>query len=139
MSEEIEKTKPTDWAKRKRKRADLSQEAELNLKAPARPGFIRRWVSDVHGRIERFRGMDYEPVIDEKGSQIAVVVGKHTDGRKAVLMETPEEWYKEAQEQKLSRIPDPKQMKEAQAGTGEYIPDLGGKKRSSAVGEDKLR
>jgi hypothetical protein len=83
--------------------------------------------------------MDYEPVLDENGSQVSVVVGKHTDGRRAILMETRQDWYDEAQEQKAKAIPDPKAMKEAQAGAGEYIPKVGGKERASAVSDDKLR
>lgn len=134
------KPKATDWSKRERRRADLSVEAQLNLKAPTRPGFIRRWVSDTHGRVERFRGMDYEPVLDEDGSQISSVVGKHTDGRRAILMETPEDWYKEAQEKKAESIPDPKRMRETQAGDGEYIVQQPGKpRRDSALSDDKLR
>lgn len=134
QDEVVEPQKPVDWKKRPRRRADLSVEAQLNLKADPRPGFVRRWVSDTPGRIERYRGMDYEPVL-ENGAQVSVVVGKHTDGRRAILMETREDWYNEAQEKKAKMIPDPKDMKAAQAGEGEYIPG----NKPSAVSEDKLR
>lgn len=75
------------------------------LTAPKRPGFVRRFVNDTGDRIQRFKDAGYsiveddiqvgDPKIgksDKLGSSVEANVG---GGRRAVLMEIPEEYYNE--------------------------------------------
>lgn len=125
-------------ARRERRRADIGS-GDYKLSAPQRPGFVRRWVNDVTGRVDRFRDNGWDAV-QEDGTD-ARHVGGNKNPLKAVLMEIPEEFYREDQVKKLSKVVDPKQMAEnkAKAKTDdspeEYIP--GGKESALAV--DKLR
>lgn len=140
----VEQKDPWEGRKRKRNRADLSSEAQLRLRAEKRPGFVRRWVNDADGRVQHFQeNLDYEIARNEKGEAISTLVGSDGkgSGMRAYLMETPEDWYRESQEEKRSLIKDPSKMKEAQAGEGEYIPSdpRNGKPRKSAITDDKLR
>lgn len=132
--------------RRSRRRAEIGQ-SEAKLAAPARPGFKRRFVNDVPGRIDRFRDSGWE-VAEKDGGIDSRFAGKlggaQTDGNihgNTVLMEIPEEFYHEDQQAKSDRIVDPTQMIETRpkAGSGdqpsEYIP--GGK--DSALQREKLR
>lgn len=125
-------------ARRERRRAEIGT-GDYKLAAPQRAGFVRRWVNDVVGRVDRFKSNGWDPVTDH-GVDV-----RHVGGAKAplnaVLMEIPEEFYNEDQQKKLARVVDPRQMAENKAKSKtdespeEYIP--GGK--DSALAVDKLR
>lgn len=150
MSEQIieEKRKPgrpksvdqvaDSRARRERRRGEIGA-GQLKLTAPQRPGFVRRWVNDTVGRVDQFRENGWD-VVQEDGTD-ARHVGGQKNPLKAVLMELPEEFYREDQTKKLERVVDPRQMKENQAkrptddSPEEYIPG----NKASALAEDKLR
>lgn len=77
------------------------------LRAENRSGYIRRYVNDVHNRIQRFLEAGYTPVVGEDtlndyraqdGSKLGSIVRKPVGGGiNAVLMEIPEEFYHEDQ------------------------------------------
>jgi len=78
------------------------------LTAQQRPGYVRRFVNDVDGRVERFIEAGYEPVktpmadtSDPKAGKASIlsnVVRKPVGGgMHAVLMEIPEYWHAEDQ------------------------------------------
>lgn len=89
------------------------------LTAPERPGYIRRFVNDVDGRISMFEDAGYEAVRvptqvgDPKAgdaSQLGSVVRKPVGGGKtAVLMEIPENYYAEDQLAKEQRLKEKEQ------------------------------
>lgn len=84
------------------------------LTVKGRPGFVRRWMNDVDGRIEQATAAGYMPV--EENVQVgdpyvgdpkklgSVVTKSVGGGRKAVLMEIPEEYYREDQEARQAKI-----------------------------------
>jgi len=85
------------------------------LTAEQRPGFVRRFVNDHDGRVERFIEAGYTPVLDanadtsskntSKPSLMGDVVRKAVGGgRHAVLMEIPKEWYDEDQAEKQKEV-----------------------------------
>jgi hypothetical protein len=85
------------------------------LTAEQRPGFVRRYVNDHDGRVERFIEAGYTPVLDanadtsankaSKPSLMGDVVRKSVGGgRHAVLMEIPKEWYDEDQAEKQKEV-----------------------------------
>lgn len=84
------------------------------LRAEQRPGFVRRYVNDVDTRIQMFLEAGYEPVKGQDnindyraqdGSQLGSVVRKPVGGGvTAVLMEIPEEFYKEDQISKQAEV-----------------------------------
>lgn len=75
------------------------------LAADQRDGFVRRWVNDVDGRIERAKEAGYAPVLKPAdaadpragaSSQVGSAVDKNVGGGvRAVLMEIPREFYEE--------------------------------------------
>jgi len=125
-------------ARRERRRADLGA-GRMNLEAPKRPGFVRRWVNQVTGRVQRFEDNGWDPVQDDG------TVSRHVGGPKsplnAILMEIPEEFSKEDRKQKLAKVVDPRQMAENRSkpktddSPEEYVPG----NRESALTVDKLR
>jgi hypothetical protein len=62
------------------------------LLAEPRPGFYRRWINDVPGRIERARRAGYAHVKDRTGAPISTPAGtqEHGGGMRAYLMELPD-------------------------------------------------
>lgn len=84
------------------------------LRAEQRPGFVRRYVNDVDARIQMFLDAGYEPVTGQDnvndyraqdGSQLGSVVRKPVGGGiTAVLMEIPEEFYREDQISKQADV-----------------------------------
>jgi hypothetical protein len=85
------------------------------LTAEQRPGFVRRFVNDQDGRVERFKDAGYTPVLDQSADTSAQGAGKPSllgnvvrksvgGGRHAVLMEIPQEWYDEDQELKQREV-----------------------------------
>lgn len=78
------------------------------LVAEQRPGYVRRFVNDTNGRVERFIAAGYEPVHSasadlsngrmKPSSMGDSVIRKPVGGGiSAVLMEIPEEFYEEDQ------------------------------------------
>lgn len=80
------------------------------LTAPKRPGFIRRWVNDLPGNVDRFFNAGYRPVKAKRGEQLhtgftrtgdgSPMQGSNTmksvgGGTRAILMEIPIDLYKE--------------------------------------------
>lgn len=75
------------------------------LTAPKRPGFVRRFVNDVGDRIQRFKDAGYSIVEEDinvgdpkigKSSKLGSSVESHVGGgQRAILMETPEQYYNE--------------------------------------------
>jgi len=106
------------------------------LTAPARRGFVRRFVNDVEDRVQRFRDAGYSVVKghvqvgDPKAGDdtpMGSVVGKSVgQGTKAVLMEIPEDWYNEDQKDRQDAITQQEQGMSRSIGktpvdeTGQY-------------------
>ena len=78
------------------------------LNYPKRKGYVRRVVNDTEGRIDKFKDNGWTPVMksDMEGgdnrvgadSQMGTPVMRSVGGGiKGVLMEIPEDWYKEDQ------------------------------------------
>jgi hypothetical protein len=75
---------------------------------------VRRWVNDQEDRINMFKEAGYTPVVGNADTstpdardpnKIGSIVRKHVGGGTyAVLMEIPEEFYKEDQEAKQHRV-----------------------------------
>lgn len=85
------------------------------LSAPQRSGYVRRWVNDVEGRVKLFEEGGWKPVVDSTietadNSRLAEgnmgsIISRHVGGgRKAVLMEIKEEWFKEDQLEKEKKV-----------------------------------
>ena len=64
------------------------------LVAEQRPGFYRRWINDVPGRIERAKRAGFTMVQDTQGNPISSPVGtqEQQGGLRAYLMEMPQEF-----------------------------------------------
>jgi hypothetical protein len=102
------------------------------LTAAQRPGFVRRFVNDHDGRVERFLEAGYEivrnPAADTsdpkagKASNLGSPVRKSVGGgMHAVLMEIPADWYAEDQANKQREISDVEQsMRRPNVGDGQY-------------------
>lgn len=80
------------------------------LKYSKRPGYVRRVVNDEYDRVQMFIDAGYEPVVGHEtgtttrgqdASQLGSTVSRPVGGgMKGVLMEIPEDLYKEYQEAK---------------------------------------
>ncbi len=125
-------------ARRERRRADLGT-GDFKLAAPTRAGFVRRWVNDVVGRVDRFVQNGWD-VVQEQGTDSRHVGGQKSP-LKATLMEIPDEFYREDQQKKMSKVVDPRLMAENKAKRAtddspeEYIPG----NKDSALADDRLR
>lgn len=96
------------------------------LTAEQRPGFVRRWVNDVDDRLERAKDAGYTSVLkptevgDPKAgadSQMGTIVAKSVGGgTRAVLMEIPEQFYREDQDAKARRVDATEQGLKRQPG-----------------------
>jgi hypothetical protein len=81
-------------------------------------GFVRRWVNDIPGRVDKFLRAGYELVSDkdvtvgEDNSNMALGTGarknvgrtRQGDGTQAILMEIPKELYDEDQKAKAAQV-----------------------------------
>jgi hypothetical protein len=81
-------------------------------------GFVRRWVNDIPGRVEKFLRAEYAIVTDKNvtvgddNSNMALGTGarknvgrtRHGEGTQAVLMEIPKELYDEDQKAKAAQV-----------------------------------
>lgn len=111
------------------------------LTASNRPGFVRRWINDVDDRLERAAAAGYTSVLkptetgDPKAgadSQMGTIVAKSVGGgMRAVLMEIPEEFYREDQEAKARRVDATEQGLKRQPG-------VKGKQYGGVYGETKI-
>lgn len=110
------------------------------LKGEERPGYIRRWVNDITGRVESFIRAGWSPVVGKEqnisdnllqtesqlGSVVKKVVNKDPNAacRYAVFMEIPEELYNEDQAEKqlendrIEESYDPQKQKQSGADYG---------------------
>lgn len=96
---------------RRKERVPLSA-MKMKLDAPAREGFVRRWVNDDAGRIQDFERAGYACVEDQEihtdgeGSRVARRVGVQDNGDPlyAFLMEQKQDWYNEDQATKQAEL-----------------------------------
>lgn len=91
---EAVETRPTGT-----KRIPLGQHV-ARLAYPPRPGYVRRWVSEIPGRIERALAAGWSHVKDAKTKRpVGQVVDKSLGekGRQGYLMEIPQDLYDEDQ------------------------------------------
>lgn len=88
------------------------------LTVPDRPGYVRRWINDVEGRIQNAERGGYQ-FVEKEGLQVggpdisnenrdlgtrhSYTVDKST-GMKAYLMEIKEEYFKEDQKVKMQAV-----------------------------------
>lgn len=109
------------------------------LTAEQRPGFVRRYVNDKDDRVRRFVAAGYEPVHDPNADTSQGRSGRATNtgdsivrkpvggGVEAVLMEIPEEFYREDQAAKQSRVDmDEQAMQPRHGGTPNAQGQYGG-------------
>lgn len=101
------------------------------LTAAKREGYVRRYVNDQDGRVERFLEAGYQIVIEPDADTSADKAGKPTllgtnvrksvgGGRHAVLMEIKEEFYNEDQEAKQEQVDALENAMEPNAGEGQF-------------------
>ena len=124
-------TEPKARGTRRPKRTPIGQRNVLTV-SKRDPKYTYRWVNDEDGRIPMFEDAGYEAVVDptvEVGdpragdaSQLGSTVRKPVgDGKSAVLMRIPNEFYREDQDAKEERLKAKEQalLKEAN-GEGFY-------------------
>jgi len=108
MTEQVESEN-----KNKRKRIPLG--VRNILTAPNKPGFVRRFVNDEPDRIQSFKDAGYNVVDDPnitvgdpkigQASSLGNVTNPHIgQGKRAVLMEIPKEFYNEDQADRQAKI-----------------------------------
>lgn len=101
------------------------------IKYSSRPGYVRRLVNDVHGRVKMFQDAGYEFVQGDEtggpprageGSQMGKKISKDVGGGvTAYLMEVPQEWYAEDQALKAEKNDKMEAaMKRPDASAGQY-------------------
>jgi hypothetical protein len=96
-----EQVKTAETAKPARRRRASLTALQTKLAAPARPGYVRRWVDNDPSRIQAMQELGYEPVQDKDiptdglGTRAQRFGGKRANGepQHLVLMETPESDY----------------------------------------------
>jgi len=88
----------------RRKRVPLGT-PQAKLHAEKRPGYVRYWFNDKPGRIEAARNAGYQFVMESGDQKRRLNVGTNEAGQplEALLMEIPEEFYKE--DQALKQVP----------------------------------
>jgi hypothetical protein len=88
------------------KRVPLGQHVS-KLAYPPRPGFVRRWISDLPGRVDRALGAGWSHVKNIKNKTPVKMVTDPSlgmSGRQGFLMELPEELYQEDQKLKQDSL-----------------------------------
>lgn len=114
------------------------------LLAAQRPGFVRRWVNDEKGKLDRRQDQGYtfvgegaenepfEATSDDIGSRKSQRVGVTDDKQplRAYLMEIPEDFYKQDQQEKARRTDAKTRSASTEAtsdspGSKAYIPEGG--------------
>lgn len=138
MSNDQRGARPTDRNETgRRTRVPLGMK-QASLSASVRPGYQRRWVNDVAGRLQQAIEGGYEHVAQDPtaksqdlGVKTSRVVGSKEDGQamSAYLMEIPVEWYEEDQRTKQKPVDDFEVAMKGKSGfDGAYIPRSGGTK-----------
>lgn len=99
----------------RRRRASVGGQA-LKLEAPAREGYVRRWVNDDPARIAEMHDLGYDFAeqkagpgrkrTDGLGTRISRHGGKSKEGKAQLLylMETPDEEYAVGKREKEARV-----------------------------------
>lgn len=100
------------------------------LTAEDRPGYVRRWVNDVNGRVQMFEEAGYNAVrvptevgegVSADATQLGSVVRKPVGGGvNAVLMEIPKEWNEEDQARKEQALKEKEKSLLSEAKEGFY-------------------
>lgn len=105
----------TETRRRERRQRRLLGGFEAQMTTTQRPGFVRRWVNDVPGRLAAFQEAGYEFVTEDGaadknsdigGSRQSINVGTNKDGSpmRAYLMEQREDYYREDQADKQATV-----------------------------------
>lgn len=148
MTEEISAA-PKTTRKRRPKRTPIGRRNILTV-GNRDPKFEYRWVNDVDGRLQMFEDAGYEAVSDptEVGdpragdaSQLGSTVRKPVgDGKSAVLMRIPKEFYQEDQDAKEQHLRAKEQalLQEAQ-GEGFYVSDKAGNNAGLTIKRPKVQ
>lgn len=97
-----------------------------------RPGYYRRWINNVYGRIERAKRAAYEHVKDRQGNPVSAPVGTEEQGGglRAYFMEIPQKFRdedlaaKRAVNDEIDRALHRGTLKE-QADDKRYVPEGG--------------
>jgi len=106
-------TEQTTTNKKEESRKRIPLGTRNVLTAPKRPGFVRRFVNDKKDRIPRFKDAGYSIVEEDvqvgdetigRPTQLGSSVSSQGDGQRKVLMEIPEEIYKEDQKMAQDKI-----------------------------------
>ena len=116
---------------KRRRRGALEHGGALKLHAPKREGFVRRWVNDKGNRIAELEEIGYTLVeergidTDGPGSRVNRLAGTHEGGAplKTYLMEIPEEYYREDQQDKDEALKEfDREISEGRDPSGEIDP-----------------
>ena len=100
------------------------------LTVEQRPGYVRRWINDAEDRVQRAIDGGYAPVTEPlkvgdprsgADSQVGKTVSRSVGGgMKAILMEIPEDLYREDQAEKQQRVDASEASLRPQQGDGQY-------------------
>ena len=110
---------------------------KLKMAWPPRTGYFRHWFNDEPGRVIEAQAGGYTFVQDHSGKNVEIVVDK-TTGKKAFLMEIPQEWYDEDMAEQQAKIEEMKssisrgdiKQKSAQDGDERFYASAQGRKIS---------
>ena len=136
--------------KQRPKRVPIHEQRN-QLSTESKPGFVRRWVNDIPGRVERFLKAGYEVVQDnnvqvgEKGvvdNNIALGSGARKnvgrtragEGTTAVLMEIPKELYDEDQKAKQTKVDESDRVLKRNIRENDFYGEI---KQSSSITRKK--
>jgi hypothetical protein len=135
MSNDPRGARPTDRNETgRRTRVPLGMK-QASLVASARPGYQRRWVNDVAGRLQQAIDGGYEHVSQDPtaksqdlGVKTSRIVGAKEDGQamSAYLMEIPMDWYEEDQKAKQKPLDEFEAALKGSTIEGGYTPRSGG-------------
>jgi len=116
-----------------RKRIPVGEARNILTVQGKEKGFVYRWVNDVDNRITEFKQAGYDHVVDDsldigsddvkQGSVVGKTISKSVgQGVTAYLMRIKEEWYKEDQQAKLSKVDSSEELIRANVNkiTGRY-------------------
>lgn len=120
MTKEVKTELNTDTGRAKNRPARVPLHTRRALDALARPGFVRRFVNEDYGRVDAFIEAGWTLVTSDKnetsevrlqdgtavGSVVRKVVnkGSNANSKTAVLMEIPEEFFREDAQAKQAKV-----------------------------------
>lgn len=108
MSSTDEGPSPDDLAAIMARRRNMPRSGDLQMTVPQRTGWVRRWVNDNPGRLNRFLQKGWNFVKNpETGENWELVVDKQITsmgGRRGYVMEIPLQFYGEDQEAKQESL-----------------------------------